>query len=125
MNEFRSYPFSAIVGQGSMKRALTLAAINPGLGGVLIRGSKGAAKSTAVRALAEILPAIEVYEGDPFHRAVDEEVEGWPLLEGARVVERSVELVNLPMGATDDRVVGSLNIERALAGQGSSRVALH
>jgi magnesium chelatase subunit D len=115
MNESLSYPFSAIVGQRAMKRALTLAAIHPGLGGVLIRGSKGAAKSTAVRALAEILPAIEVYEGDPFHRAVGEEIEGWPLLEGARIVERPVELVNLPMGATDDRVVGALNIERALA----------
>jgi len=115
MTGSRTYPFSAIVGQTSMKRALVLAAIAPGLGGVLIRGSKGAAKSTAVRALADILPAIEVYEGDPFHRAPGEEVDGWPLLEGARVVRRPVSLVNLPVGATDDRVVGSLNIERALA----------
>ena len=115
MNESLSYPFSALVGQAPMKRALILAAIHPGLGGVLIRGSKGAAKSTAVRALAEILPPIEVYEEDPFRREPGEVVDGWPLLEGARVVERPVELVNLPVGATDDRVVGSLNLERALA----------
>jgi magnesium chelatase subunit D len=115
MNESPVFPFSAIVGQAAMKRALVLAAIHPGLGGVLIRGSKGAAKSTAVRALAEILPPIEVYEEDPFRRAPGEEVDGWPLLEAARIVRRPVELVDLPVGATDDRVVGSLNLERALA----------
>jgi magnesium chelatase subunit D len=108
------FPFSAIVGQGPMKRALVLAAIHPGLGGVLIRGSKGAAKSTAVRALAALLPAIDLYEGDPFHRAPGEDVPGWPLPQGAQIVRRPVALVNLPVGATDDRVVGSLNLERAL-----------
>src|SRR6476469_8999166 len=105
MNDFMIdesiFPFSALVGQGAMKRALVLAAIHPGLGGVLIRGSKGAAKSTAVRALADLLPPIEVFEGDPFHRAPDEEVDGWPLLEGAQIVRRPVMLVNLPVGSTD------------------------
>ena len=109
------YPFSALVGQGSMKRALILAAIHPGLGGVLVRGSKGAAKSTAVRALAALLPEIEVVPGDPFRRAPGEEVEGWPLPEGAAFEGRPVVLVNLPVGATDDRVVGSLDLERALS----------
>src|SRR5947209_5394448 len=99
------FPFSALVGQGSMKRALILAAIHPGLGGVLIRGSKGAAKSTAVRALAALLPEIEVVPGDPFHRAPGEEVAGWPLPEGMPPARRPVALVNLPVGATDDRVV--------------------
>src|SRR3954452_14972656 len=97
-----------------MRLALVLAAIHPGLGGVLIRGSKGAAKSTAVRALASLLPDIEVVAGDPFRRAPGEEIAGWPLPEGARFERRPVALVNLPVGATDDRVVGSLNIERAL-----------
>ena len=110
-----SYPFSAIVGQHGMKRALILAAIHPGLGGVLIQGSKGAAKSTAVRALAALLPEIEICPGDPFRRAPGEDVPGWPLPEQARFEPRSVPLVNLPVGASDDRVTGSLNLERALA----------
>lgn len=109
------YPFSALVGQGAMKRALVLAAIHPGLGGVLIRGSKGAAKSTAVRALAALLPAIDVFEADPMNRDPGEDVAAWPLPEGARIIRRPVALVNLPVGATDDRVVGSLDLERALA----------
>src|SRR5579883_1466106 len=108
------YPFSAIVGQAQMKRALILAAIHPGLGGVLIRGSKGAAKSTAVRALAALLPEIEVVPSDPFHRAPGEEIPDWPLPGGATFERQPVRLVNLPVGATDDRVVGSLNLERAL-----------
>src|SRR4051794_25542371 len=109
------FPFSALVGQEPMRRALILAAIHPGLGGVLIRGSKGTAKSTAVRALAALLPEIDVVPGDPFYRAPGEEIAGWPLPEGAAFARRSVALVNLPVGATDDRVVGSLNLERALA----------
>jgi magnesium chelatase subunit D len=111
----RVFPFSAIVGQTAMKRALTLAAIHPGLGGVLIRGTKGAAKSTAVRALSAILPDIAVYPGDPFLRAPGEKVVDWPLPEGIEPIERPVSLVNLPVGATEDRVVGSLNLERALS----------
>lgn len=108
------FPFSALVGQEPMKRALILAAIHPGLGGVLIRGSKGAAKSTAVRALAALLPALDVFEKDPFARAPGEDVPGWPLPADARLLRRPVALVNLPVGATEDRVVGSLNLERAL-----------
>lgn len=108
------FPFSALVGQAAMKRALILAAIHPGLGGVLIRGSKGAAKSTAVRALAALLPDIDAVPADPFHRAPGEDVAGWPLAADATFARRPVMLVNLPVGATDDRVVGSLNLERAL-----------
>ncbi|WP_406696469.1 VWA domain-containing protein [Singulisphaera sp. Ch08] len=108
------YPFSAIVGQEPMKLALILAAIHPGLGGVLIRGSKGAAKSTAVRAMAALLPDIDVVPDDPFRRAPGEVIPEWPLPDNATFVRRPVSLVNLPVGATDDRVVGSLNFERAL-----------
>src|SRR4051794_40384750 len=108
------FPFSALVGQEPMKLALTLAAIHPGLGGVLIRGSKGAAKSTAVRALAALLPDIDIVPDDPFRPPPGEEIPGWPLPEGAAFTRRPVTIVNLPVGATDDRVVGSLNFERAL-----------
>ena len=93
---------------------MILAAIHPALGGVLIRGSKGAAKSTAARGLAKLLPEVEVFEGDPFRRAPGEDVPGWPLPQDAQLVRRPVALVNLPVGATDDRVVGSLDIEKAL-----------
>ena len=67
----RVYPFVAIVGQENMKLALILNIINPTLSGVLIRGEKGTAKSTAVRALADVLPEIEVFENDPFQLAPD------------------------------------------------------
>src|SRR4051795_2277977 len=100
-----TFPFSALVGQGPMKRALILAAIHPGLGGVLIRGSKGAAKSTAVRALSAILPDIPVFPGDPFRRAPGEDVPGWPIPDDLAPVDRPVNLINLPVGATEDRVV--------------------
>jgi len=109
------FPFTAVVAQEGMKRALVLAAIHPGLGGVLIRGSKGAAKSTAVRALSAILPDVEIYLGDPFRRAPGEDVPGWPLPADTRPTRHPVPLVNLPVGATEDRVVGSLNLERALS----------
>src|SRR4051812_48346338 len=109
------FPFSAIVGQAGMKRALILAAIHPGLGGVLIRGSKGAAKSTAVRALAALLPEIEGFEGDPFRRAPGGDGPGWPLPGGAQPGPRAGALVHPPGGAADGRVGGSLNLERAPA----------
>src|SRR5438876_8776557 len=114
------YPFTALVGQKTMKLALVLNAINPRLGGVLIRGQKGTAKSTAVRALAALLPEIEVvadcrFTCDPRDgprcddcRARAERGEALP----AR--RRRVPLVDLPLGATEDRVVGTLDLEHAL-----------
>ena len=82
------YPFTAIVGQDKMKLALILNVINPGLSGVLIRGEKGTAKSTAVRALADILPEIDVFGDDPFQLSPEEEEEAYleiaPHLEPAR-----------------------------------------
>ena len=116
------YPFAAIVGQEKMKRALILNAINPSIGGVLIRGQKGTAKSTAVRGLAEILPGIEVVTGCRFGcDPGDGENLCWEcaerLKEGILPTEvRPMRVVDLPVGATEDRVVGSLDMERALRG---------
>jgi magnesium chelatase subunit D len=112
-----SFPFSALVGQAALKRALLLAVVQPALGGVLVRGTKGVAKSTAVRALAALLPPIETVAGCPFRRAPGEDVPDWPLPVDAPVVTRPVPLVELPLGATEDRVLGSLHLERALRGE--------
>jgi magnesium chelatase subunit D len=112
-----SFPFSAIVGQEMLKRALLLAVIQPSLGGVLIRGTKGVAKSTAVRALAALLPPVETVAGCPFQRRPGEVIRDWPLPVDAVVERRPVPLVELPLGATEDRVLGSLHLEKALRGQ--------
>lgn len=127
------YPFTAIVGQEKMKLALILNVINPGLSGVLIRGEKGTAKSTAVRALADILPEIGVFADDAFQLSPRQEVDTY--LEIARTLgppqaqngelpptmTRSVRVVELPVGATEDRVVGTLDLEHALK-KGEKRV---
>lgn len=115
------YPFTAIVGQEGMKRALILNAINPRIGGVLIRGQKGTAKSVAVRALAQLLPEIEVVSDCPFRcdpavpeMLCDECAERIGRGETLPSVRRQVAVVDLPIGATEDRVVGTLDIERAI-----------
>ncbi|HID27653.1 MAG TPA: putative cobaltochelatase [Methanosarcinales archaeon] len=114
-------PFTAIVGQEKMKQALILNAINPRIGGVLIRGEKGTAKSTAVRALAELLPEIEVVKGCSFNCNPKEEDEMCDVCYeriksdgNLEVIKRKVFLVDLPLGATEDRVVGSLDVEKAI-----------
>ncbi|MEW6619133.1 MAG: ATP-binding protein [bacterium] len=115
------YPFTAIVGQERMKKALLLNAINPNLSGVLIRGEKGTAKSTAARALANLLPEIEVVANCPFSchpqrkELMCEECRH-RIAKGEDVptTRRKMRVVNLPVGATEDRVVGTLDIEHAL-----------
>ncbi len=108
------FPFSAIVGQEAMKRAMVLTAIDPAIGGVLVFGDRGTGKSTAVRALAALLPPIDVVEGCPVNSARVEDVPDWaPALSG-RIVARPTPVIDLPLGATEDRVVGALDIERAL-----------
>ncbi|MDR1658369.1 MAG: ATP-binding protein [Deltaproteobacteria bacterium] len=121
-NKTAVYPFAAIVGQDKLKLALILNIINPTLSGVLIRGEKGTAKSTAVRALADILPEIEVIRGDPFGLSPDEAeiyedlsiALGRPVTSPPVFERRKVRVVELPVGATEDRVVGSMDLERAL-----------
>jgi len=115
------YPFTAIVGQERMKRALILNAVNPSIGGVLIRGERGTAKSTAARALAALLPAIETVSGCPFNcdpahpvgfcdACREREAHGGEL----PIIRRRTPLVDLPVSATEDRVVGTLDIEQAI-----------
>ncbi|MBN2068111.1 MAG: ATP-binding protein [Opitutales bacterium] len=116
-----TFPFTAIVGQEQMKQALILNVINPGLSGVLIRGEKGTAKSTAVRALAEILPEIEVVDGCPYqsdpHKADSLSPYCRELLEKGENLKshfRKITVTELPISATEDRVVGTLDLEHAL-----------
>ena len=113
------FPFTAIVGQRSMKRALLLNAINPRIGGVLIRGKKGTAKSTAVRSLAALLPEVPVVPGCQYSCRPDspQPVCDWCQQNAAGVrnaAHRQVRIVDLPVGATEDRLVGSLDIEQAI-----------
>lgn len=129
------FPFVAIEGQSKMKLALILNSINPGLSGVLIRGEKGTAKSTAVRALADILPEIEVVKGCRFMRDPSDGTASSVCCECDRsackenvlnnknvnTVLIKTPVVELPVGATEDRVVGTLDIEHALK-QGEKRI---
>jgi magnesium chelatase subunit I len=115
------FPFSAIVGQDEMKLALLIAAVDPKVGGVLAFGDRGAGKSTAVRALAALLPKMKVvvgcrYNCDPGQpekfcdECKDKQAHG-----KLKAVQAPVPVVDLPLGATEDRVVGALDLERALA----------
>lgn len=114
------YPFTAIVGQERMKKALILNVINPKIGGVLIRGEKGTAKSTAVRALANLLPEIAVIEGckfrcDPHNlNAICEECLEKVKTGNLNISSEKMKVVDLPVSATEDRVVGTLDIEHAI-----------
>jgi len=116
-----SFPFGAIVGQEQLKTALLACAVDPALGGVLIRGDKGSAKSTTARALAEVLPPIERMKGCGFNCAPGAPCNHCDTCTGANAVNASaqtgpVPFVTLPLGATEDRVLGTLDLERALQG---------
>ncbi len=113
-----TYPFSAIVGQEDLKLALLINAVSPEVGGVLVRGEKGTAKSTAVRALARLLPPIQVIAGCPYScdpESPNPECPAGPHSEDAPSEERPVRLVELPVGASTDRLAGTLDIEKALS----------
>ncbi|HWR40450.1 MAG TPA: AAA family ATPase [Patescibacteria group bacterium] len=117
----QNYPFSAIVGQDNLKQGLLLNVISPRLSGILIRGEKGTAKSTAVRALAELLPDIEVVADCPYRCDPDQPLNHCPSchqrFEAGETLPRkrqSMRVVNLPVSATEDRVVGTLDIEHAI-----------
>jgi Mg-chelatase subunit ChlI len=115
------YPFTAIVGQERMMRALVLIAIYPNIGGVLIRGERGTAKSTAARALAALLPEIEVFTDSPFNDdpCSPESWSDWAIERASdgndlEKASKRTPFIDLPVSATEDRVVGTLDIEKAI-----------
>ncbi|WP_187428139.1 Magnesium-chelatase 38 kDa subunit [Roseobacter fucihabitans] len=108
------FPFSAIVGQNAMKQAMILTAVDPGIGGVLVFGDRGTGKSTAVRALAALLPPIKAVQSCPVNSPKAAECPEWAELGSKKLVSRPTPVIDLPLGATEDRVVGALDIERAL-----------
>ncbi|GGT96861.1 putative cobaltochelatase [Streptomyces violascens] len=110
------YPFTAVVGMDDLRLALLLNAVSPAVGGVLVRGEKGTAKSTAVRALADLLPEVAVVAGCRFScdpAAPDAQCPDGPHESGPGTA-RAARMVELPVGASEDRLVGALDIERAL-----------
>ena len=116
------YPFTAIVGQAEMKLALILNVIDPLIGGVMIMGDRGTGKSTTIRALADLLPDIEVVANDPFNshpsdpEMMSDDVKAMVTAGQAPVLAQTkVPMVDLPLGATEDRVCGTIDIEKALS----------
>ncbi len=111
-----NFPFSAIVGQQTMKQALILTAIDPFIGGVLVFGERGTGKSTIVRSLAALLPEIRVVKGCPYNcDQVDSACPHCKEFQTEKFEKKSTPIVDLPLGSTEDRVVGSLNLEIALS----------
>ncbi len=118
----RVFPFTAVIGQEEMKLALLLNVIDPRIGGVMIMGDRGTGKSTTIRALADLLPAIDVVKGDPYNSSPND-----PDLQSQEILERietgkeleinqlQVPMIDLPLGATEDRLCGTIDIEKALS----------
>jgi magnesium chelatase subunit I len=106
------FPFTAIVGQDEMKLCLLLNVIDPRIGGVLVMGHRGTGKSTTVRALADVLPMIERVAGDPYNRSLSEIPKQELHTKKTELIP--VPVVDLPLGATEDRVCGTIDIEKAL-----------
>lgn len=118
----RVFPFTAVIGQEEMKLALLLNVIDPRIGGVMIMGDRGTGKSTTIRALADLLPGIEVVAGDPYNSSpTDPDLQSSDVRqrlehgESLATEERQVPMVDLPLGATEDRLCGTIDIEKALS----------
>ena len=114
------FPFTAIIGQEEMKLALLLNVIDPNIGGVIIMGDRGTGKSTTIRAIADLLPQILVVKDDPFnsdpdnYEALSNEVNSDLLGKEFKTELINVPMIDLPLGATEDRVCGTIDIEKAL-----------
>jgi magnesium chelatase subunit I len=101
------FPFTAIVGQEEMKLALQLNVIDPKIGGVMIMGDRGTGKSTTIRAIADLLPEIDVIKDDPFNSPAEDNLK-------SEIIKIKTPMIDLPLGATEDRVCGTIDIEKAL-----------
>eukprot|EP01035_Chromulina_nebulosa_P034174 gene34174-45830_t len=112
MKALKNFPFAAILGQEEMKLALQLNVIDPKIGGVMIMGDRGTGKSTTIRALADLLPEIKVVKNDPFN--ADPSLLQNP--DEYEIESIQIPMVELPLGATEDRVCGSINLKEVLAG---------
>ena len=118
----RVFPFTAVIGQEEMKLALLLNVIDPRIGGVMIMGDRGTGKTTTIRALADLLPAIPIVEGDPYNSSPsDPDLQSSDVRgriengESLALGEKKVPMVDLPLGATEDRLCGTIDIEKALS----------
>ncbi len=113
-----AYPFTAIVGQDDMKLALSIAAVDPSIGGVLVFGERGTGKSTTIRALAQLLPKIEAVRDCPYNCNPASPKQGLcnrcQSADALKTRKIAIPVVDLPLGATEDRVLGALDIEKAI-----------
>uniref|UniRef100_A0A0G4GCH7 Mg-protoporphyrin IX chelatase n=2 Tax=Chromera velia TaxID=505693 RepID=A0A0G4GCH7_9ALVE len=112
------FPFTSIVGQEEMKLALILNVIDPKIGGLMCMGERGTGKTTTIRAVADLLPLIDIIRDDPFNSSpTDPDLQGPDspdLLKSTGIAQKKVPMVDLPLGATEDRVCGTIDIEKAL-----------
>jgi magnesium chelatase subunit I len=114
VKNLNNFPFAAIIGQAEMKLALQLNVVDPKIGGVMIMGDRGTGKSTTIRALADLLPDITIIKNDPFNtdpKGYEKEYE---------TEEIKIPMVELPLGATEDRVCGTINLKEILSGGSST-----
>jgi|TARA_B110000977_G_scaffold157254_1_gene200225 magnesium chelatase subunit I len=114
VKNLNNFPFAAIIGQEEMKLALQLNVIDPKIGGVMIMGDRGTGKSTTIRALADLLPDITIIKNDPFN------TDPKGLLKEYETEEIKIPMVELPLGATEDRVCGTINLKEVLSGGSST-----
>ena len=114
VKNLNNFPFAAIIGQEEMKLALQLYVIDPQIGGVMIMGDRGTGKSTTIRALADLLPDITIIKNDPFNT----DPKGQP--KDYETEEIKIPMVELPLGATEDRVCGTINLKEVLSGGNST-----
>lgn len=120
LKNFKNFPFAAIIGQDEMKLALQLNLIDPKIGGVMIMGDRGTGKSTTIRALADLLPDITIIKNDPFNTDPSDIKEPKDSGKGYEIEKIKIPMVELPLGATEDRVCGTINLKEILSGGNNS-----